>query len=176
MPLEIEAKAYADDLREVEETLKEMGAHFVAEVHEIDTYYSHPVRDFEKTDEALRIRVSGEKSFLTYKGAKIDPLSKTREEIEVELGNADTAKVLLVRLGFDPVAEVEKTRKIYHVDTFHVCLDTVKDVGTFVEVETTGKDVKTLRNRIIALLKTLSVKDFERKSYLELLLERSRLD
>lgn len=172
MALEIEVKAYADDLKRVQENLKKMGALFVEELYETDTYYSHPSRDFAETDEALRIRVAGGKSYLTYKGQKIDLKSKTREEIEVELDNADTAKHVLMRLGFNPVADVKKVRKVYQLDTFDICLDTVDNVGTFVEVETSGENVKELRDRALTLLEILGLEKRERKSYLELLLEQ----
>ena len=58
MTLEIEVKAYAEDLARVEEQLKDMGAVFIAAMCENDTYFNHPKRDFAATDEALRIRVA----------------------------------------------------------------------------------------------------------------------
>lgn len=170
MVLEIEVKAYCDDLNHVEEILKEKGAQFIEEVTEIDTYYSHPVRDFAETDEALRIRLCGEKSYITYKGPKIDALSKTREEIEIEVTDADAAKQLLVILGFHPVAEVKKVRRLYRLSPFDICLDDVENVGTFVEVETLGESVAELRDAALTLLKEFNLEHFERKSYLELLL------
>lgn len=171
MTLEIEVKAYADDLERVEADLKRMGAHFVAEVCETDTYFNHPSRNFAETDEALRIRVSDDHTFLTYKGPKIDPRSKTREEIEVSLKDADTTAQLLTKLGFTPVADVRKVRRLFTLDNFTICLDTVDTVGTFVEVETSGKNVKELRNQALSILETLNLRNRERKSYLELLLE-----
>ena len=98
MTLEIEVKAYADNLAMVEERLKETGAVFISEGGEKDTYFNHPNRNFAATDEALRIRVADKQSFLTYKGQKIDAKSKTREEIEVVVSDADSANLLLLRL------------------------------------------------------------------------------
>ena len=152
MVLEIEVKAYCDDLIQVEEHLKKMGAHFVKKVEETDLYFDHPSRDFEKTDEALRIRVSKMKtgtnpiykSFITYKGQKIDSYSKTREEIETELLDADAATQLLVRLGFQIKSDVKKVRKKYNLGEFSICLDDVEDVGIFVEVETLSENMREL--------------------------------
>ena len=173
MTLEIEVKAYADNLARVEERLKEMGAVFIAEVCEKDTYFNHPDRNFAATDEALRIRVTDKQSFLTYKGRKIDAKSKTREEIEIALGDADSAKLLLLRLGFKPVAEVRKIRKRYKIGEFEICLDGVEGVGTFVEVETKGENMVELRDHALAILEKLNLRKTERKSYLELQLEHS---
>lgn len=172
MTLEIEVKAYAANLARVEERLKEMGAVFIGEVCEKDAYFNHPNRNFAETDEALRIRVADKQSFLTYKGRKIDAKSKTREEIEVALGDAYSAKLLLMRLGFKPVAEVKKIRKRYKVGEFEICLDDVEGVGTFVEVETKGENMEELRDKALTILKRLNLGKTERKSYLELLLEK----
>lgn len=171
MTLEIEVKAYADNLAKVEERLKEMGAVFIAEVSEKDTYYNHPNRDFAATDEALRIRVADKQSFLTYKGRKIDAKSKTREEIEVVVSDANSANLILLRLGFKPVAEVSKIRKRYKIGVFEICLDDVEGVGTFVEVETKGDNIGELRDTALAILEKLNLRNTERKSYLELLLK-----
>lgn len=173
MTLEIEVKAYAANLAEVEERLKEMVAVFISEVSEKDTYYNHPNRDFAATDEALRIRVADEQSFLTYKGRKIDAKSKTREEIEVVVSDADSANLILMRLGFEPVAEVKKIRKRYKIDEFEICLDDVAGVGTFVEVETKGDNMTELRDKALTILEKLNLRNTERKSYLELQLELS---
>lgn len=172
MTLEIEVKAYTDDLNKTEETVINMGAHFVEELHEVDTYFNHPSRDFAETDEALRIRVSNTHHFLTYKGEKIDPYSITRDEIETRIENADAAQQLLAKLGFIPVAEVKKTRRVYQLRKFTICVDDVSKVGTFVEVETTGESLEDLRNGALGILKTLGLTAYERKSYLELLLEK----
>jgi adenylate cyclase class 2 len=148
MTLEIEVKAYADNLAKVEERLKELGAVFISEV-------------------------ADEQSFLTYKGRKIDAKSKTREEIEVVVSDADSANLILLRLGFEPVAEVSKVRKRYKIDEFEICLDDVEGVGPFVEVETKGDNMAELRDKALAILEKLNLRKTERKSYLELQLELS---
>ena len=173
MKLEIEVKAYAKNLARVEERLKDMGAVFIAETHENDTYFNHPKRDFAATDEALRIRVADKHSFLTYKGQKIDAKSKSREELEVVVGDANRTTLLLLKLGFTPVADVRKIRKVYKIGEFELCLDDVEGVGTFVEVETRGENIAELRDKALAILESLNLRKTERKSYLELLLETS---
>ena len=182
MVLEIEVKASCDDLNRVEEHLRKMGAHFVREVQETDLYFDHPSRDFEKTDEALRIRISRtetgttpiKKSFITYKGQKIDSHSKTREEIEIELCDADPATQLLIRLGFQPKGDVKKVRTVYTLGEFTICLDDVKNVGIFVEVETLGEHMEELRDAALKILEDLDLTDSERRSYLELKLSQKQ--
>ena len=171
MDIEIEVKAYADDLAAIEALLLRLGAVFIGAVHQTDRYFNHPGRDFAQTDEALRIRIADDRAFMTYKGQKIDRLSKTREEIEVAVGDAAAATRLLVRLGFTPVAAVMKYRRLYELGEFTVCLDDVVGLGTFVEVEARGADLEKARDGALALLEQLKLHRTERRSYLELLLE-----
>ena len=48
---------------------------------------------------------------------------KTREEIEVNLSDADNTALILDRLGFKPVQPVEKKRITYIINEFNVTLD-----------------------------------------------------
>ena len=79
---EVECKYPVDDLPRVEIALARMGAKIGAPVRQTDKYFAHPSRDFAATDEALRIRVSGEENYITYKGPKVDATTKTRREID----------------------------------------------------------------------------------------------
>ncbi|MGC9443460.1 MAG: class IV adenylate cyclase [Candidatus Methanospirareceae archaeon] len=171
MDLEIEVKVYADDLAAIETRLQQLGAVFTGSMHQTDRYFTHPQRDFALTDEALRIRIVDDRAFMTYKGRKMDRLSKTREEIEVAVGNAAAAMRLLERLGFTPIAAVRKLRREYQLGEYTICLDDVAGLGTFVEVEARGTDIEKARDGALALLNELTLFRNERRSYLELLLE-----
>lgn len=175
MPMEIEVKAYAKDLKEVEEKIKSMGAKLVWEGEQMDTYYSHPSRNFAATDEALRVRIEEGKAFITYKGPKIDNISKTREEIKVQVEDATAANDILKKLGFKEVGAVRKLRKKFLLGELKICLDTVENLGEFVEIEILEpfEDSKTnmdeLRTLVLKTMDELGLKEKERKSYLELL-------
>ena len=175
--IEIEVKGYAND--EIFERVREKFELIRREYHE-DTYFQHPCRDFSKTDEALRIRVrrfNGHfEAFLTYKGPKIDPNSKTRKEIEVPISDPDKHEEILLNLGFLEVLTVEKVREKYYVDKgVIIALDEVEGLGKFIEIEALAGDGRTIEEtveKLKAILKELGVERFERRSYLELLLER----
>ena len=51
--------------------------------------------------------------FFTYKGPKLDGLTKTREEIEVRVEDFGMTKDILLRLGFFEVLTVEKRRRYF---------------------------------------------------------------
>jgi adenylate cyclase class 2 len=170
--LEVEVKGKVVDLKSVEAKAKALGFSFVGVEEHSDIYYRHPTRDFAKTDEAIRVRTVNGKRVLTYKGPKVDKVSKTREEIEVEV-QGDMPKVL-EKLGFSPVTEVAKVRRVYKKGDIEVCLDDVRDVGTYVEVECRSTDLEVTRSRVMDVVKALGLKDkdLERNSYLQLLLAK----
>jgi len=165
--VEVEIKSKVEDLSKVEKKLLGLGAHFLKEMKEEDEYFNHPCRDFAQTDEALRIRNDGT---LTYKGPKVDTDTKSREEINVKIEDMDGMRKLLIFLGFKPVAKVVKRRKYYKLEEVIVTVDDVEGIGTFVEVECIG-DYEYCKKKVLQLADLLELKEFIRKSYLEMLLE-----
>ena len=139
-------------------------------------------RDFAATDEALRLRLTGLQGSITYKGPKIDAVTKTRREIELPLGELREGttgwRELLEALGFRPVAEVRKLRRKAFVSwqdrRIEISLDVVEQVGTFVELELMAgpPDLAAAKACIAALADRLGLTRSERRSYLELLLGR----
>jgi len=166
--MEVEVKFKAD--KDIEDRIRSM-AEFVCEKEEIDLYFNSPVRDFRKSDEALRIRKDSEGVKITYKGPKIDPETKTREEIEIEVDDYEKAVELLRRLGFVPVREVAKRRRIYKLENVTICFDEVKELGTFVEIEIKSEDLESAKRKIFEIARQLGFDPAKsiRKSYLELL-------
>ena len=174
MGMEVEVKAYAKDLDKIEAKIRSMGAEPTWEGEQVDTYYNHPERDFAKTDEALRIRKEKDRNSLTYKGPKVDKLSKTREEIQFSMEDPEAAGKVLVKLGFSEVGVVKKHRKKFKLGELKISLDRVEGLGDFVEVEAldtniSEQDVSKTRDRIIVIMDELGLEKRERTSYLELL-------
>jgi adenylate cyclase class 2 len=172
--LEIEIKAPCPDLEALEAKLKDLGARDFGRLFQADVYYSHPLRDFGATDEALRVRTENDLTVLTYKGPKLDPGSKTREELEVTISSADTTAKILERLGFTPVLRVAKVRKVYGIRGVSVCLDRVEGLGDYVELEFEGDDLKEGKKRIVGLMRDLGIEGNERRSYLELIMLKGK--
>jgi len=167
--LEIEIKARVQSLQDVEKKIIEMGGIFVREELQEDEYFSHPCKDFANTDEALRLRKNGSNIILTYKGKRIDNITKTREEYEA-IVNGEIREIL-IKLGFSPFANISKTRKIYILGDIEISLDNVKELGSFVEIETHG-DYKDGKERIMDLAKKLSLGNLEKRSYLEMVVNK----
>ena len=172
--LEIEIKTPVADHEGVRKRLADLNAIHVERVEQSDSYFAHPCRDFGVTDEALRIRRQGSKQTLYYKGPKVDAETKTREEIAVPLSNAEDMKKALLRLGFVPVAVIDKKRDIYQLDGVEVALDDVNGLGHFVELEVQGEDVEKGKAMLKRTMSALGLEGSERRSYFELMLESSR--
>ena len=167
--IEVEIKSKVEDFERIEKILKSLNAVFLGELEERDIYFNHPMRDFKLTDEALRIRNGRE---FTYKGPKVDEDTKSRLEFTVKIENGENMRLILEKLGFKAVAEVRKKRRNYKIGDVIISLDSLPQLGNFVEIECFGPYTSS-RKKVLELAEKLGLKNFERRSYLELLLEKS---
>ncbi|MDR1957434.1 MAG: class IV adenylate cyclase [Planctomycetaceae bacterium] len=156
------------------------GMIFGPPVEERDVFYQHPSRDFAVTDEGLRIRHRAGEYFITYKGPKIDSLTKTRQEIELPLHcdeeNYTKWENLLLSLGFIHAGIVTKIRRTAHFDfrnrSFEITLDTLPVQGSFAELETIAEEASldAAKTSLWELAATLHLEENIRISYLEMVL------
>jgi adenylate cyclase class 2 len=178
--IEVELKFRTEEIARVRRQVKELGGKAEDAIDQADTYFAHPVRDFAKSDEALRIRVVGDCAAMTYKGPLLDPKTKSREETEIWFANGaeDGARFrgVLERLDFRPVETVKKRREPWSLHwqdrDFEIAFDVVESLGEFVELETASSkaDFEAAKTTLLALADTLELQDCERRSYLSLLL------
>lgn len=164
--LELEMKAKIDTYTRgrVNQILRR--AEFIEEKIEEDIYFSSPIKDFKETDEALRVRYSNNKVILTYKGPKLDKVSKSREEYEAFVSGE--IEQILQKLGYKEVLKVKKKRKVYRYKEYIISIDEVEDLGEYLEVELKSDNLRDVE-KIEGLFNLLFL-DSERRSYLELLL------
>ena len=178
---EVEMKFRIASPSDFERKLESISVVLGSPVEEYDQFYQHPSRDFLQTDEGLRIRrrvcTDGiEECFLTYKGPKIDSLTKTRKEIEIRLETVEPWHEILIVLGFRPAAVVAKTRRRGRLTedgrNFDVLLDVLPN-GTFAELETTAEeaDLEAARQAVLDLAAKIRLGESIRTSYLEMLKE-----
>lgn len=137
MSIEVEVKVPVNNLDEIRNKLVKLGARYLETRLETDIYLNHPSRDFSKTGEALRIRVSNGSCLLTYKSA-LDGTMKVRRELEVQCSNASVLLEILEALGFHPMIKISKIREVYELkDNIRLYLDEVRFLGRFLEIEVT---------------------------------------
>ncbi|HUS73110.1 MAG TPA: class IV adenylate cyclase [Sedimentisphaerales bacterium] len=146
MHTEIEAKLKVDSLQEVERKLAEVGAEFLEEQLQTDTYFDDAGADLKNSDRALRLRQQRagqkEKTFLTYKGAKEKNDFKKRQEIEIEVADGDSFEELFLALGYEKALVFEKKRRVWRLGECEVALDELPLLGCFVEIE--GPDSESI--------------------------------
>lgn len=185
---EVEMKFPVEDAAAIESRLLSLGAASRGTVSQLDRYFNHPCRDFALTDEAVRLRLVGERVELTYKGPRLDAVTKTRREHSLPLaapdclgGSRATVEAwteVLAALGFRMVAEVAKERAVLSLEreslAVEIAIDSVAELGTYVELEVlageTGLDAA--RDCLLGLAREIGMVASERRSYLELLLAR----
>lgn len=167
-------------------------------IKEYDLYFTGSSRDFIRSDEALRIRSSENltrrtsKSFLTYKGRKLDCVSMTRKELETGIEDAGTLKEILISLGYEDQYPVSKLRQYYHRADVTACVDQVEGLGSFLELEilvpegvrtgqTPDQDLQhEAREKALARLETIldllgfSLKETTSRSYLSMIMTREK--
>ena len=187
MSIEVEIKLKISDRDKLIEDLYDAGFRQGDLVSESDIYYTSRHHDFEKLDEALRIRSirnlsTGEgSSVVTFKGAKTDNRSMTRKELETEVEDPQIAREILESIGFTPVPVVEKERQHFHKQGITACVDRVKNLGDYLELE---KIVSTEAEKAEALqeleevLQSLdySMEDTIRTSYLGMLMKNRKCE
>ncbi len=181
MKYEVEQKFRVGDFGSIEAAVTARGGQFTAPQRQVDRYFNHPARDFSQTDEALRVRSVGEENCITYKGPKIDATTKTRREIETAIASGEAPAgqfaQMFAELGFTETATVQKQRRSAQLQQagfeIEVTLDVVDQVGNFVELETAANDdnLDAARAALTNVAAELGLREVERRSYLELLLE-----
>jgi len=139
MCTEIEAKLKVESLEEVKQKLVELGAEFLTEQLQTDCYFDDAQSTLKSSGKALRLRRQvtdkTENVVLTYKGPKVKDNFKKRQEIEIEIKDADSAEKLLLSLGYEKALVFEKKRRIWQVGSCIVALDELPLLGNFVEIE-----------------------------------------
>jgi adenylate cyclase class 2 len=192
---EVEMKVKVKDVNALLQILNEK-ANKDTRFQNIDIYYntSDPQRDFSKTDEAIRIRVTkfldengnvkSDSADLTYKGPKLDKEIKTRIEKVVKFAGEDLEALdgILSALGLKKVIEVRKDRQLFHYHhknyEIEIVVDTIEHLpGHYMELEIQCSEKSEITKAKDAMVKVLeefgySINESIRDSYLELILKQ----
>ncbi len=128
---EVERKFKVDDIPSVLERLKEMAAiPFTLGNTETDIFLDLADARLEANNQfhTLRHMQPSDRVLWISKGPAKD------ECIAMDLSNFDKALSMLKSLGFEEKWKIRKRRDIYFVDAFHVTLDHIDGLGSFVEI------------------------------------------
>lgn len=141
---ELESKFHLSHPKALEDRLIKFGAELLhPRTHEYNLRFDTSDQKLARDYRLLRLR-KDQSAHLTYKGPTANQNGvNVREEIEVTVGDFNTADLLLHALGYVVSAVYEKYRTTYELDGLHITIDEMP-FGVFLEIE--GKDVERIRS------------------------------
>jgi predicted adenylyl cyclase CyaB len=189
--LEIEMKFRVDDLAAYERLVqKTLGAAFGEPTTESDVFFTNEALGFPNEGKSLRIRRRGNYLATTFKGARLDKETKTREELELTLvdeGQDVTAETtrrvdqarddwirFYERLGFAQYGRVVKTRRraeaVFEGRRVEITLDVIDGLGSFTELEVMAEksDFAAAKTDVMVLAASLGLRETILQSYLSM--------
>lgn len=165
MNIEVEVKVRVDNFKKIKSELKKYGK-LIRSIKQIDEYYTPCHRDFfEKkpiVTEWLRIRTNPDKVLFEYDKTIIKNTKEKEwygEEYKTEISQPIEFRKVLKFLDFKKLVTVEKKRELWDCGNFEVCLDEIKDLGFFIEVEIkkSSKDILKEKKMCYTFLNKLGV-------------------
>jgi adenylate cyclase class 2 len=145
-------------------------AEFKGEKFQKDQYFSPANRNFldaKPIKEWLRLRESNTNS-LNYKNWHYDTNGKSNycDEFETVIDNIDQVRKIFNAIDIKPIVTVEKNRKIWNFKDYEISVDSVVNLGDFVEIEYKGQvdnvNPKNITDEMIKFLKDIGIKKIER--------------
>jgi len=160
-----------------------LGQFFVKKFQEVDTYFYPPNRDFTVSGdgrENLRVRKNELKQEFTYKKVFYNQGVYSHSiERNVSVSDASEMVEILGIAGFRVHFVIDKEREVFNEEKFHITLDRVKDLGTFLEIEWRGEvednDIEKIKQFCLKRAQALGLEKIQDKGYLRLLEERVNL-
>lgn len=185
MNIEVEIKVKIDSFEKVKKNLLDAGK-LVKTIKQIDEYYIPCHRDFFANKphpvEWLRIRTNPDKVVFEYDKSinkKSDGEQECAKEYETEISQPNEFRKILEFLDFKKIMTVDKQREYWNCGDFEVCLDNVKDLGFFIEVEAKGdfENTEKAKKGCMDFLDKLGIENWQenhiKKGYPVLLLEKN---
>lgn len=145
MHTEIEIKVKIAHSEKLMSFLQEHGT-FKFENQQVDEYYSKSgtPEDFLLVDPIkkwLRLRTENGKDSINYKNWIYNETGTSNhcEEFESKVESLESVRKILEALGYTNIVTVDKLRKVYDYNDYEISIDSVKDLGDYVEIEYKGK-------------------------------------
>ena len=135
-PVETEVKiAFGAGPHEARDLIERAGyAGGEPRVLESDQLFDRGSADLRNADQLLRLRRSGARSTVTYKGPATRARYKSREEIEFDVSDPSAFELVLDRLGYAPGFRYEKYRTKFPAPPGIITIDETP-IGVFLELE-----------------------------------------
>lgn len=140
-PMETEVKIQIADVASACQAMERAGfAITQPREFEANILYDTPSRQLLGQRMLLRLRTSGAKQVITWKGPPEAGPHKSRPEIETSVGSVETMAQILASLGYEPTFRYEKFRREYRrADEPGVITVDETPIGAFLELEGPGE-------------------------------------
>jgi adenylate cyclase class 2 len=182
--MEIEIKVQIEKSRTLQAFLRKNAKQLFSN-RQKDLYYMPVHRNFvavSPIEEWFRLRDSNGKYSINYKKwfYEKDGTSNHCDEYETGVVSFGETKKILAALNYKHIITVDKKRTTWVYRDYEISFDDVRGLGTFVEVEYTGKakksDAKQIAEDMLSFLKKHNVGFIKRnfKGYPYLLLEKKK--
>ena len=135
---EVEVKLRMAEPQDAEDLLMGQGFRVIHErAFESNVLFDTPERALRAERRLLRVREFGGVGTFTYKGTPETGRHKSREELETEVADARTLRLMLGRLGFLPFFRYEKYRTVYQQpgDPLGLAVLDETPIGCWMELE-----------------------------------------
>jgi adenylate cyclase class 2 len=164
--IETEVKIRISDPKAVRDKVLALGAAVSRDrVLEENTLYDYPDGRLHAARRAIRLRRSGKRTTLTFKGPPQSSRSfKVREEFETGISDAGQMRKILKALGLRPSFTYRKHRTVLRQGRLVICLDETP-VGAFLELEGKRHEIARFARRL-----GFTRADFIRTDYVELII------
>lgn len=135
--IEIEVRAKVDDFEIIKTSLENQGAKFVVEKRQVDKVFGR-----EKDLDNGRMVIEGRFSARIRKvndSIRVDFKEIIRGtggmEVSANLSSIEQGQEFLEKLDYEEAFTIDKSRTEYVLDDLKICLDDVKSLGKFIEIE-----------------------------------------
>lgn len=138
---------------------------------EHDKYFKF--KDDLKRKLVIRLRKNDSGTFLTFKGSSVLQQDVAWQEWEQAINDMATLEHLFLSNGLVLVTEIKKHRITYKYEDITLNLDTIENLGTFVELELISDNPELAQKKLKETMKTvlhLSENNIVTKGYVKLML------
>ncbi|MFW5799368.1 MAG: class IV adenylate cyclase [Spirochaetota bacterium] len=128
--------------------LKELGAEDKGEIFENNLIFDNEENKMYNNDLLLRLRKTGDKNILTFKGKKIDDDTyKIREEVEIEVSDFDKLKRIFEHMGYQVKLIYQKYRRTFILKKTFITIDKLP-FGNYIEIEGIKEDIDYMAGKL----------------------------
>lgn len=151
-------------------------ASFVSVEEQEDVYYESIENSFlytdndnkQQADKWLRVRSSEKEKSICFKLVHRDTKGDFifADEHETSVGDIQTTKDILISLGHKELCTVAKKRALWKYSNYYICIDSVLDLGDFIEIElinsTENMDIEKEKANILTFIREISNSEVEK--------------